>query len=137
MTQTLVERGARDDGQSNGRTERAIRTVEEQARLIKLDFEKRAGAGVSPTSSLFGWILRHGVDVHNKRQPGFDGRTAFERLRGRPYKGEVLPFGAPVLHRLSGKPVGGVLVDRWIPTDWVGKSSDADEHRVCVDGGTW
>ena len=128
QAQTLVERGAREDGACNGRAERAVRTTEEQTKLIKLDFEKRSGVGVSAHSSLFTWMVRHGVDLFNKRQPGFDGRTPFERLRGRPYQGELLPFGAPVLHRLSGLPVGGVLVDRWNPGSWLGKTSDSDEQ---------
>ena len=133
--QTLVERGPRDDGQANGRAERAIRTAEDQTRALKLDFEKRSGVALRTTSALFTWLVRHAVDVHNKLQPGLDGLTPFQRLRGRPFRGELLPFGVPVLHRLSGKMQGGVLTDRWLSGAWLGKTADSDEHLVALGNG--
>ena len=132
---TLVERGPRDDGQANGRGERAVRSVEEITRTLKADLEIRTSTPIDPHSGTFEWLLRHGTDLLNKRQPGTDGLTAWHRLRGRPYGGELLQFGSSVLHRLSGRVVGGVLVDRWHKGTWIGKTTESDEHIIGVDGG--
>ena len=132
---TLVERGPRDDGQANGRAERAVRSVEEITRTLKADLEVRIPNAVDPHSGVFEWLLRHGTDLLNKRQPGADGLTPWQRLRGKVYAGELLQFGAPILHRLSGQVIGGVLVNRWHPGVWLGKTSDSDEHIIGTDGG--
>ena len=72
---TLVERGPCDDGQANGRGERAVRSVEEITRTLKADLEVRMSSAVDPHSGVFEWLLRHGTDLLNKRQPGADGVT--------------------------------------------------------------
>ena len=134
-TQTHIERGPRGDGQANGRAERTVRAIEEIVRVLKADLERRADRTLNLESNLFTWLLRHGADLLNKRQPGFDGKTAFERMRGRVYRGELMPFCSPVLHRLSGKVIGGVLVDRWHKGFWLGKTSTSDEHVIGLENG--
>ena len=133
---TLVEHGPRGDGQANGLVERAIRSVEEHTRAIKRDLEKRLEATLDPEHNIFSWILRHATDLLNKYAVGVDGKTAWQRLRGTPYRGEMLSFGARVLHRMSGKMQGGLLVDRWTLGHWIGKNSLSDEHLVLTDAGT-
>ena len=133
---TLLEHNPREDSQSNGRVERTVRSIEEIARILKSDVEKRIASGIELTSPLFDWILRHSVDLLNKRQVSKDGLTAFERLRGRPYSGVLIRFGSTVLHRLSGHVVGGVLADRWQTGSWLGKTASSDEHIVGMPDGT-
>ena len=133
---TLVEHGPRDDGQANGLAERAIRSVEEHVRVLKRDFEERLSAPIDVQHPLFEWIVRHATDLLNKHGVGVDGRTPHQRLRGAPYRGELLRFGSRVMHRLSGKVRGGVLVDRWHNGHWVGKNASSDEHLVMTDAGT-
>ena len=41
-------------------------------------------------------------------------------LKGRKWKGAVMPFGSCVRHRLSGKPKGGVMSTRWVTGIWLG-----------------
>ena len=134
-TRTIVERGPRDDGKANGRAERAIRSVEEITRTLKADLECRIGTAVDPQGGTFEWMLKHGTDLLNKRQPGVDGATPWQRLHGKTYAGELLRFGTSVLHRLSGQVQGGVLVDRWHRGTWLGKTADSDEHVIGVEGG--
>ena len=46
------------------------------------------------------WMVEHVADILNKFKVGHDGRTAYERLKGKKYKGEVLEFASCVLHRV-------------------------------------
>ena len=131
-----MEFGPREDGQANGRAERAVRSVEETVRIGKRDLELRLDSPIDPTGSLFEWIVRHATDLLNKRGIGADGQSAYQRLRGRPYKGELMRFGNRMMHRLSGKVQGGALVDRWNPGFWIGKHHETDEHLVATDVGT-
>ena len=132
---TLLEHGPREDSQAHGRAERSVRTVEEIARVQLTDLEQRMGQPVDYRGNLFGWVVRHAVDLSNKRLAGKDGLTPWERMRGRPYRGQLLRFGAPVLHRLTGNPVGGVLLNRWSPGTWVGKTTTSDEHLIALPTG--
>ena len=133
-SRTLVEKTQRGDSKGAGRAERAIRSIEEMVRVLKSDLEKRVCRGLDAGHPLMEWILRHAVDLLNKRQVGRDQRTPHERLRGRTYRGELTRFGSQVMHRLNGKVVGGALVDRWIPGHWVGKTA-SEEHLVMLRTG--
>ena len=112
---TVIEHGPRDDGQANGRAERAVKTMEELVRVQLTDLEERTQAPLDHKGNLFGWLVRHATDLANKRQVGRDGLTPWERMRGRPYRGQLLRFGTPVMHRLAGDPIGGMLLNRWGP----------------------
>ena len=131
----MLEQGPRGDGQAHGRAERAVRSVEELVRLQLADLEERIDDTLDVHGNLFGWLVKHATDLGNKRLASKDGATPWERLRGRPYRGQLLRFGAPVMHRLVGKPVGGVLMNRWSPGSWVGKSPLTDEHLVALPTG--
>ena len=104
---TVLEHGPREDGQAHGRAERTVKTIEETVRVQLTDLEQRTGKSVDYRGNLFGWLVRHAVDLANKRLVGRDGTTAWQRMRGRPYRGQLLRFGAPVMHRLAGDPIGG------------------------------
>ena len=81
------------------------------------------------------WLVEHAADTLNKGLVGPDGRTAYERVRGRKYGGLLFEFGQVVLSRLPGKPVGGVVAPRWIKGIWLGKLWGTDEHIVSEPGG--
>ena len=132
---TIIEHGPRDDGQAHGRAERSVRTIEELVRVQLTDFEARTGESVDHLSNLFGWIVRHATDLSNKRMAARDGTTPWEKMRGRPYRGQLLRFGVPVMHRLAGETVGGVLLNRWSTGVWVGKTTTSDEHMIALPTG--
>ena len=39
------------------------------------------------------WLVEHSADTLNKGLVGADGRTAYERVRGRTYHGQLYEFG--------------------------------------------
>ena len=127
---TLLEHSPVGDSQANGLAERAVRALEEMVRVVKLDLEKRIGSELNVDESVIDWVVEHAADIVTKCQKGSDGRTAYQRLKGKVYKGELYPIATPVMFRVSGKVQGGVLRERWVEGLWLGKRFSSDEHIV-------
>ena len=67
-----------------------------------------------------------------------DGKTAYERLRGRPYQGQVAEFAEVVQFRDPGKAADmPKLDDRWNQDLWLGKSLASDEHNTAFRQQRW
>ena len=54
------------------------------------------------------WIVEHAADIINRFAVGPDGKTAYERIKGKKYRGEVVEFGRMVMYRIPRKSEGGV-----------------------------
>ena len=79
--------------QSNGVAERAVKTVQGQVRTMKLALEARISEKVAETSDIIPWMIRHAAMLVNIGQRVDDGRTAWERVKGRRFNREILEFG--------------------------------------------
>ena len=108
---TILTRTPPKDSKSNGLIERSVRALEEISRVIKLDLEHRLGSAVSVHEPIYAWLLRHCAMILNVQQSGLDGKTPHERLRGRPYRGELLKFGSRVMFKRSNKPFPWEAID--------------------------
>ena len=94
---TVLEHSPVADSQSNGLVERGIRSVEEMARVLLFDLSSRVGSPISVHSPVFLWIVEQATDILNKCHVASDGKSVYERLKKRPHRGELLPFGAAVI----------------------------------------
>ena len=90
---TLLENSPVGDSRSNGAAERAVQAVQEQVRVLRHGLEQRLGAKVSTHHPVMAWLVMHAADLISKFQVGSDGKTAYERLKGKPYKGEAVEYG--------------------------------------------
>ena len=143
---TLAGASPKGESQSNGVAERAVQDIEDGLRTHKLDLEGELKEQVPISHTILIWLVEHVVDILIKFKVGHDGRTAYERLKGKQYKGEVLEFASSVLHRVPDKARGGLMMERWLPGVWLGKRFTTDEHVVglgsmvcvcvCLCGGT-
>ena len=119
------------DPQANGAAERAVLELSNQVRTFKVAFEARYPTiKVTETSTVFPWMVRHAAWLCTRYGVQQDGRTAYERLRNRSYKGEVAEFGEAVLHKFSNQNLN--LEDKWACGVWLGKSLSNDEHFVAT-----
>ena len=91
---TVLEAG---DSQSNGFVERANRSVEDMIRTHKLALEEKIGEVLKVDTAAMAWLVEHCADILNKCQQGKDGRTPYERLRGKQLSGSMLGFGSQVM----------------------------------------
>jgi hypothetical protein len=123
------------DSKGNGLAERAVQQVEGMIRAHKLAVESRMKAMLPVNHPLLRWLVEHAADVLNRYNVGRDGRTPYQRLKGRRFVGNMLEFGAPVMFRVSGKVAGGIMQERWFPGIWVGKKLHTDEHMVMKEDG--
>ena len=64
-----------------------------------------------------------------------DGPSAYERVKGRNYHGDVLEFATPIFRRLSGKVHGRIMAERWHEGVWLGNCSQINEHHVALSDG--
>ena len=82
---------------SNGVIERAIQGIEGQVRTLKLALETRIGVGISSDHDVAPWMIEYAATVINKGQVSADGKTSYERLKGKPAPLCGLDFGERVL----------------------------------------
>ena len=132
---TVLEESPVGDSKGNGFIERGVQQVEEILRVHKLRLEARIGERISVTHPVFAWLVEHVADVINKCLVSSDGKTAFERVKGKKHHGEMVEFATPILHRVAGKVHGGVMAERWLDGLWLGKCFETGEHIVSMTEG--
>ncbi len=133
---TFIENSPVADSQGNGFIEAGVKTIEGMVRTLKFAVEEKIQKKIEADMLVFMWLVEHAADLVCKYQIGVDGKTPFERLRGKPYRGEALEFGCSVFHRVPGKPQGGDLQWRWLEGIWLGTRFESCEHVVAMDDGS-
>eukprot|EP00969_Alexandrium_andersonii_P152122 6726853-Alexandrium_andersonii.AAC.1 len=63
---------------------------------------------------------------------GHDGRTAFERLFGKPSRDDGYEFGEQVRYRVRPDDMDRSLNPRWEPGAWLGRRWGSASHIVAV-----
>jgi len=132
---TVPEYSPVGESQANGKAERGVQTIEGLVRTHLIELEGKLGMKVSVETPIFTWLVEHAADIHNKYHVFADGKTGYEKVKGRRYKGEMLEFGQAVLHKIPGKPIGGLMSTRWLPGTWIGKRFSSEEHVIAMPNG--
>ena len=91
--ETLEENSTKTSSQSNGIAERAVQAFEEQFRTMRAAMEEKLSATIPNAHPVMLWLISYVSDLLNKYHVGKDGRTAYERSKGKSYKREVVEFG--------------------------------------------
>jgi hypothetical protein len=133
--QVMEELSPVDESQSNGVAERAVQQVEDQLRVLKLALERRLDAKLPCAHPVMKWLVPHSADVVTKYLRGHDGKTAFERLLGKPCREDAVEFGECILYK-TNRGDEGKLAPRWEPAVWLGKRWGTTEHAVAKADGT-
>ena len=133
---TIIEHSPVRESQANGVAERAVQHIEGIVRTLKLALKKNISREIPCTHPIITWLVEHSADLINKFGIGRGGRTAYERLKGKAYRGEMMEFGSGVYYRVPGTPEGGLMAERWLEGVWLGKKFNSDEHVVGMRGGS-
>ena len=98
-----------------------------------LELEDRLNAKIPADHPILTWLVQHAADVVTKLEVKESGRTAYEAMRGRPYRGMLTDFGRHVLfyRPASYSTHGGQMEERWSEGTWLGKSWRQDAHLIC------
>ena len=92
---------------SNGVVERAIQSVEGQVRVLKSALEARWGVKVLAASAVIPWLMEYAAHLLNRFEVGHDGKSSYERCKGKKARSAGIEVGEGVLWRR--KLVGGTL----------------------------
>ena len=84
----------------------------------------------------FNWLVEYCADVHNRHQVGADGRTPWERLKGRRCHGYIQEFGRVVMHRVPGTMAGGLMQARFHHGVYLGRRLESNEIIVSISDGS-
>ena len=73
-----------------------------------------------PKHDLMTWIVQHAGELISKYQINRDGKTAYEKVFGKPCRDEIVEFGEEVHYRISEIDTGS-LDARWATGVWLGQ----------------
>lgn len=95
--QTMTEEAPKGSKGSNGVVERAVRSVEEYLRTLKSALDARMLVCIDARHPVLTWLVDHASFLLNRLEVAADGKTAYERMKGK--KAEVLglEFGEKVM----------------------------------------
>ena len=83
--------------------EEGEQTIRNLAKTLLATVEQRSGCKVGSDVPLYSWAFRRAAWLHNRFHVGRDGRTAFEVVVDRRYKGKLAPFASAVVAKALPK----------------------------------
>ena len=95
--ETIPENSPTYSHQSNGVAERAVQSVEGAIRTMRSALEERIAGKLDVDDSIWPWITEYASYLLNRLEVGKDGKTAYERSKGKSAKVTGIEFGEAVL----------------------------------------
>ena len=134
----IIENSPVGSSKSNGIVERAIQSVQGMIRTIRSDIEGRWGVKIDATHSIWPWIAEHAGFLLTRFEVGRDGKTAYERLKGKSAKVQGMAFAEGILwkRKRAGGPLGK-LTCMWEDGIYLGVKATTAEVIVGNRNGVW
>ena len=82
----------------NGEVERQIQEIQGQIRTIKLNLEANYNTKIKEDHPAIPWLVAHAGSVITRYKIGEDGKTAYQRWKGRKYARAIAEFGECVIY---------------------------------------
>jgi hypothetical protein len=111
--ETILENSPVGDSRSNGHAERAVQSIVGLVRTMKNALENRTNLKLDCNHAVIPWIIEHASDTYNKFHVCADGKTPYEKWKGKSWDKETLELCELVHYRFSKKNSRGKLDDRW------------------------
>ncbi len=136
---TSTENPPKYDSQSNGGTEIGVRIARGIYRTIKLCLEDRIQQEMDDSHAMCSWILEMAALLSNTRTRGPDGKTPWERIRGRPFNTRMLAIGEKILYKFPTKGPGsqpqGNMGAQWGDAILLGFDWSANTYMISTTEG--
>ena len=124
-----------DEHQANGVIENAVREVQEQVRTMRLAMERRYDMKLSENHPIWPWIIIEAAAQINRYRVGQDGKTAFQRLRGKNFNKGVTEM-AEIIDYLQLASEGRDKADtRWSRGVYLGINDRTGEVVIGTENG--
>lgn len=132
---TIVEKSPVGSSGSNGVVERAIQSVEGLIRTLKSACEHRWGLTLKPGEKTVLFIAEYASYLVNKLEVGKDGKTAWERSRGKRGVVMAVEFGEKVLWKIKQSGKLAKMSPKWELGVFVGVRAESGEVWVATPEG--
>ena len=119
---------------ANGEAERAIQMVQGMARTLKEFVEYHAEVELKADHPALTWLVEHAatlLTLYHKGVPK-DGMTAYQRMKGKPWRVPIPSWSELVEFRLRGR---SKMESRWQPGIFVGINRNSTEKAVATPEG--
>ena len=128
----IPEGPAKGESPSNGAIEEAGKTVREFTRVLKDQLEEKAKMQLKPDDTIVFWMVRWAAMLCSRYLVGKDGRTAYERRRGRRCKIPVVAFGEKVWYKKlrETKERKDKFQSEWEEGLWLGHARNSNEAVI-------
>ena len=99
---------------SNGVVERGVQSVQGFVRVLRSAVEEKLGVQLHMGHAVWPWLIEYAAFLLNRGEVGHDGRTAYERTKGKQGKLPGATFAEKILWKR--RPIGGGLgqIDRFM-----------------------
>ena len=133
----IPEHPPKGESQSNGRPEEVGRTMRGFARVLKAQLEDSAKIDIGCEDAIAVWLVRWSAMLPSRFLIGKDGKTPFERRRGRQCQIAIERFGEKVWYKdLKSKTEGQDKADAdWAEGLWLGHARSSNEVLIGTRSG--
>lgn len=132
---TIVEESPVGSSGSNGVVERAVQGLEGQIRVVLLALEEKVGRQIDPLGAIVSFIPEYAAYLLNRLEVGKDGKTAYERCKGKRATVVGLEFGEKLLWRKKKADKMAKIRSRWAYGIFVGVRRRSGELWVVNKNG--
>ena len=123
------------DHQSNGAVERAVQNVEAQIKTMRLALESRYKCKIRADHCIMPWLVHHAAMMYNICQIGDDGKTPYERRKGKRFNRELPEIGECIHYLRPGSNKDDKLVTKWEDGIFAGIREESNELYVMTGEG--
>jgi len=132
----VMEESPVHESQSNGGIENAIKRWQGQLRAMLDALIAKYGKTIEKTHCILPWLVRYASTVMNRYGVGDDGKTCYERLKGKRFRNPVAEFGECIWYLKPGTKGVEKLYSRWETGIFAGIRDESGEVIVCTKDGT-
>ena len=135
--EVILEEAKTGDHQANGAVEQAVNETKKQVRAMKSWLEEKLGVVIDDRHAILTWLARHANFLITRYRIGQDGKTGYERLKGKRWKRPMVAFGERIWFRPLKSYTAGDddLAPRLITGVYVGTHGRNGDVLVMTDKG--
>ena len=112
-----------------------MQSIEGQIRVMKLALEERVGQEIKADSNIITFMAGHAAYLMNRLEVGKDGKTAYERTKGKAATVLGIEFGEKLVWKKKAGQKMDKINSRWEFGIFVGVRPKSGELWVATPGG--
>ena len=135
---TIIEHSPTRSSKSNGVVERAVQSCQGMIRTLRSALEVRLGVHLGAENRMWCWIAEYAGHLLTRFEVGKDGKTAYERMKGKKARHAGFELGESILwkRKRAGGPLGK-LTCMWEDGIYLGVKATTAELIIGTKSGVW